>query len=91
VRVLITGASGFVGQHLISQLVEKQPDIELFGTTLRPVDHPSVTFVTVDLRDEVAVLRLLEQSQPEVIVHLAAQASPSKLLESAWNTLQTNI
>ncbi|MBC8170380.1 MAG: NAD-dependent epimerase/dehydratase family protein, partial [Anaerolineae bacterium] len=92
-RVLITGASGFVGRHLIEHLQSSQPAHELHGTVLLPdVGLPSdVTWHTVDLRDETAAHDLIEQVKPDQIYHLAGQAFVPQSFESPWDTMETNI
>jgi GDP-4-dehydro-6-deoxy-D-mannose reductase len=92
VRVLITGATGFVGRHLIQHLVDTLPGVEIHGTTLNPEAVPPTMHAhLIDLRDEESVRRLLEQIQPEHIYHLAAQASPRRSFEAPWETLENNI
>jgi nucleoside-diphosphate-sugar epimerase len=61
-RVLITGHSGFIGQHIVARLTEKH-DLFLLNSDLR--DHTAV-------RDEV------HAADPEVIVHLAARTEVEK-------------
>jgi GDP-4-dehydro-6-deoxy-D-mannose reductase len=79
-RVLITGFTGFVGSHLADYLVGRD-DVEVFGThrwrsRMDNVDHlrERVRFVECDLRDPVAVRRVLREVRPERIFHLAAQS-----------------
>lgn len=61
-RVLITGHSGFIGQHIVARLTDKH-DLFLLKSDLR--DHAAV-------RDEV------HAADPEVIVHLAARTEVEK-------------
>lgn len=61
-RVLITGHSGFIGQHIVARLTKKH-DLFLLKSDLR--DHAAV-------RDEVLA------ADPEVIVHLAARTEVEK-------------
>lgn len=91
-RILITGAGGFVGEHLARHIQQATPDAELHGTTLHPIaNRPDLTFHALDLKDEQAVQQLLETIQPDHIYHLAAQASPRLSFEIPWETLENNI
>lgn len=70
-RALITGVSGFAGQHLARQLVEEGWHVT--GTTrTRVADVPGVTEHSVDLQDGPALRRLVDDVAPDVIFHLAA-------------------
>ncbi|MCC6801355.1 MAG: GDP-mannose 4,6-dehydratase [Anaerolineae bacterium] len=95
-RVLITGADGFAGRHLIHELASDSgtpSSYELHGTSFRPFELPgaAVTYHTVDLRDEKAVADLIGALQPDHIYHLAAQASPARSYSAVWSTLENNI
>jgi GDP-4-dehydro-6-deoxy-D-mannose reductase len=58
-RILITGASGFVGRHLTASLVAAYPDAVL----LTP---------SIDVRDYGVVATAVQQVLPDVCIHLAA-------------------
>ncbi len=64
-RILLTGASGFVGVHLRAALSAAYP-----GTSL--LADP------VDLRDNTAVLEAVAAARPDVCVHLAAVATQAE-------------
>lgn len=93
-RVLITGASGFVGYHIATYLQSTQPDIILHGTVLDSNQRLSPAYAhryEIDLRDTEQVLDILETSQPDAIYHLAAQAFVPRSFEDPWETLENNI
>jgi len=69
VRILITGASGFIGSHL-GHWLSREHDI--VGIVNRAHREPSFRFARVDLRDERAVAAWMESFVPHVIVHSAA-------------------
>ncbi|MDX1972507.1 MAG: SDR family oxidoreductase [Candidatus Sumerlaeia bacterium] len=71
-RILITGASGFVGEHLTRFLAEGGCTSVLGTTYTRSIECPAAQFVTVDLRDPRAVLRLIRDYRPDVVFHCAA-------------------
>jgi GDP-4-dehydro-6-deoxy-D-mannose reductase len=94
--VLVTGAGGFVGGHLVAYLRATRPDAELFGVVL---PHGGLTWgpaagltvVEADLNDPVATAGLVETVRPERIVHLAGQSSPQHSWLDPGGTLRTNV
>lgn len=96
-RVLITGITGFVGSHLADYLVARG-DIEVFGTRrwrsrMENVLHlrDRVTLVECDLRDPVAVRRMLTEVRPDRIFHLAAQSYVPTSWLTPGETVSTNL
>lgn len=92
--MLITGAGGFVGQHLSAHIGSVQPEARLIGTTLFPSEtvHAAVhEQQRVDLKDGDQVRRLLGECRPDTIYHLAAQAFVPRSFEAPWETLENNI
>lgn len=93
-NVLITGISGFVGQHLATSLLQHESN-EIVGTyhanasTLETNDH--LKLVKIDLQDADAVSGLILKSKPDIIYHLAAQSSPANSFGSPDKTLANNI
>lgn len=60
-RVTVTGGGGFLGQFVVEKLRE-QGAHEIFVPRSK----------TYDLREHAAVKRLLEDAQPQIIIHMAA-------------------
>src|SRR5439155_15820235 len=95
-RVLITGITGFVGSHMAEYALSK--GAEVFGSNrwrskTENIDHlrSKVSFIESDLRDLSSVRALLETSQPDYVVHLAAQSFVGVSLHAPAETLTTNI
>lgn len=73
-NILVTGAGGFVGRALASQLLHKAgPDdrLTLFDLRLDPVDDPRVRHTQGSLTDPDAIAAAMAD-QPDTIFHLAS-------------------
>ena len=93
-RILITGAGGFVGNHLAAHLGQAQTNAQLFGTTLFESEsvHPAIgENRLIDLKDYAQARDLLVDYRPDAIYHLAAQAFVPRSFEDPWETLENNI
>jgi dTDP-4-dehydrorhamnose reductase len=74
-RLLITGASGFLGWNLC-QLAKEQWDV--YGTYFsNVVKIPDVTLIKADLKNFQEIKRLYSDIQPAAIIHTAAQSNPN--------------
>lgn len=88
-RILVTGSGGFVGRVLVDKMSER--GFEVWGADRAPSERFSgERQLSVDLTNEESVAKLLEQSRPEGIVHLAAQASVAKSFDAPIETILTN-
>ena len=68
-RVLVTGAAGFIGAHAVRTLRARGHDV-------RGVDlHPAPGVAVADLRDPTTVERIDRRTAPDAVLHLAALAS----------------
>lgn len=74
-KVLITGASGFVGQHLIKQLKQQYEIIGAVSPRSSLSSLDGVTYTALDVADSEATQTIVEQQRPDYIVHLAAQTT----------------
>ncbi|UBF25666.1 NAD(P)-dependent oxidoreductase [Kovacikia minuta CCNUW1] len=78
-KLLITGASGFLGWHLCQVAAA---DWEVYGTCLsRSIQVPGTKTLPVDLSNFQDLKTLFQTVQPDAVIHLAAQANLNRCQE----------
>lgn len=94
-RVFVTGATGFIGSHLVDRLIERGDDVAALvrGTARPPQAWPrdKVTVLQADLQQRAEFVQALDAASPDALVHLAAQSLPSASWETPWETFQVNV
>jgi dTDP-glucose 4,6-dehydratase len=98
VRLLVTGAAGFIGSNFVHQTVRERPEVEVTvldaltyagsEASLAP-SRAAITFVRGDVTDAELVDRLVAEA--DVVVHFAAESHNDNSLSNPWPFVQTNI
>lgn len=90
-RVLVTGATGFIGSHLMEQL-RWHPNVKALLGVGRSVTAKQMTeerdLFRCDLSKERLVKHMLGEFEPDVIFHLAANPRTDR---GGYDTYETNI
>jgi GDP-4-dehydro-6-deoxy-D-mannose reductase len=93
-RSLVTGAAGFVGRHLIAELLSREHRV---AGIVHPGDRGATTLGdgvaqhVLDILDDAALGDVVRRFSPQAIFHLAAFANPEASWKEARRTLETNI
>lgn len=91
-RILLTGGGGFVGSHVSAALAAAFPGAARFVLT-RPEEtcaDPQWTQRAADLLDREAVTRAVAECRPDLVLHLAGQASIGQALDAMELTWRIN-
>jgi UDP-glucose 4-epimerase len=87
-RVLVTGGSGFIGRHVVSEL--SAAGAQVLVVDLQPHPDPAVQVIQGDLGDP-SVLEECFSQGCDWVVHLAAVTSVLRSLEHPDLTYRTNV
>ena len=103
-KILVTGAAGFIGFHASKRLLDSRYDvigldnlnnyydINLKNDRLKILqEYDGFTFHKIDLKDQGEVERLFKKESPQRVIHLAAQAGVRYSIENPHVYIQSNI
>ncbi len=99
--IIVTGGAGFIGSAVIRELIQNTPHnvINLDKLTyagnlesLKEVDaNERYQFEQVDICDAENVKRVLQQYQPDIVMHLAAESHVDRSIDGPGEFIHTNI
>ena len=103
-RVLVTGAAGFIGYHTAARLLDRghevigldnlSPyyDMSLKEARLKRLkEHERFRFIKADLADRTAIEAIFAEEEPERVIHLAAQAGVRYSLDHPHAYISSNV
>ncbi|MEI7626945.1 MAG: SDR family oxidoreductase [Bacteroidota bacterium] len=90
-KVLITGANGFLGQHLSLYMHKNKYDVCAVSRGENKIPDAEITYISLDLTDLPSVLEMIDTIQPDVIIHTAAMSKPDECHVNRENCLLHNV
>jgi dTDP-L-rhamnose 4-epimerase len=85
VRVVVTGGAGFLGSHVVDELVKMGCEVAVLDSLVSQVHgvhpvgwwpswvNPAAQYTRGDVRDRAVLAALLATTEPHVVVHLASE------------------
>lgn len=92
-KILISGASGFVGSHLIDSLL-LSGNYDIYGTyrTDKPEgENDRLHFLKADFEKKEEVNVVIDEIMPDWVIHLAAQTYVPQSIKDPIGTFHTNV
>jgi len=100
-KLIVTGGAGFIGSAVIRMLIS-QTDTAILNVdkltyagnleSLAEVEqHPRYHFAQVDICDAPAIYQLLNDFQPDAIMHLAAESHVDRSIDGPAQFIETNV
>lgn len=100
-KILVTGGAGFIGSHLSrTLLLDKGADLVIVDkltyagnlSALSDIsDRKGFHFEQVDICDGSAMRKILDQHQPDAVMHLAAESHVDRSISAPAAFIQTNV
>lgn len=101
-KVLITGAAGFIGSNFVFYMLDNHPEYEIVAldaltyagnmeTLAGIMGNPRFSFERGDIAERETVFRIFEEEMPDVVVNFAAESHVDRSIENPGVFLRTNI
>lgn len=101
-KILITGGAGFIGTHVVKHFVRNYPQYKIFNLdaltyagnleNLKDIEHlPHYQFIKGDITDEKRTWQIIQEIQPQAIIHLAAESHVDRSIMNPNQFVHTNV
>ena len=101
-KILITGAAGFIGSHVIRLFVTKYPNYMCYNLdaltyagnleNLKDIcDLPNYQFIKGDITDTEFIEKLFQEYQFDGVIHLAAESHVDRSITDPLAFIRTNV
>lgn len=103
-KVLVTGAAGFIGMHTAQRLLERGDEVvgidnlnDYYAVSLkesrlaRLTTYPAFRFIRLDVADRAGMEKLFADEQFDKVIHLAAQAGVRYSLQNPHAYVDSNL
>ncbi len=90
-RVLVTGASGFIGSALCRRLRNHDVELHAISRMVQTSDDLGIRWWQGDLADAATVERIVDEVRPDLVFHLASHVAGAREVEYVLPTMRSNL
>ena len=93
-KILVTGANGFLGHYLVQQLLQKEFPVIATGRGECRLPFTGVAnfdYQSMDFTDPFAVHDIFEKYRPSIVVHAGAMSKPDDCEKEQWQAYLVNV
>jgi len=101
-KILVTGAAGFIGANFVYYELDRHPDDEIVGfdaltyagnleTLDAALQNPRFRFVKGDITDRAAIDELFKEEKFDIVINFAAESHVDRSIEDPGIFIRTNI
>jgi UDP-glucose 4-epimerase len=89
IKILITGGSGYLGNHLVETLINQGYEVKVFDTQPPKFNHPNLQFIQGDINNSEKLVKAC--SNINTVYHFAALADLDKAKDNPLDTMNINV
>lgn len=101
-KILITGGAGFIGSHVVREMVTKYPNTQIINIdaltyagnleNLKDIENfNNYQFIKADITDAKQILDIFHEHKPDGVIHLAAESHVDRSITNPLDFVMTNV
>jgi dTDP-4-dehydrorhamnose reductase len=93
-KILVTGANGFIGFYIVKKLLEQSHTVIATGKGICRIpffDFPNFIYAEMDFTDPYSIDAAFEKYKPEVVIHCGAMGKPDECEQNQAQAYMVNV